>query len=422
MAQTPAKFEDSGDTIDYTPVAAVTAGDVIVVGTIPAIAPCNIAASVPGVLKVGGKWKVPKDTSTFTQGDSVHWDTNGTPVTGDALSGAATSTTSGNNLMGMAAADAATGDSYVYVTLTAARRTTTIAGSVTADDITGSDSTLTIAGLAGSAGSAGGAIPIVGGAGHTNGAGGASGITGGAGAGTGAGGAVNLTGGASGNGATGNGGAASVVGGAALSTNGVGGAVTATGGVGKGTGAGGAITITSGAGGASGTGAGGALALAAGASGTGATGAGGAVTITGGAALSTNGNGGSITLTPGALAGTGAPGAIKLTGFVHGTIAQTIAMGDAAVTLTRIPGTPTGTLLTGTWLLVDAESSGSENLLLPPEADCTNVLLLIKNTGGETINLQNDAGGALATIATSETCFAQCDGTTWTVMQHVFTT
>ena len=103
-------------------------------------------------------------------------------------------------------------------------------------------------------------------------------------------------------------------------------------------------------------------------------------------------------------------------------IAQTIDMADAAVTLTRSAGSPTGTQLTGNWLLVDANSGATENLLLPPEADCANVLLLIKNTGGETINLQNDAGGALATIATSETCFAQCDGTTWTVMQHVFTT
>jgi hypothetical protein len=105
-----------------------------------------------------------------------------------------------------------------------------------------------------------------------------------------------------------------------------------------------------------------------------------------------------------------------------GWTAQTIAMGDAAVTLTRVPGTPTGVFLYGNWLLVDAESGTTENLLLPHEADCAGVLLLIKNTGGETINLQNDAGGAVATIATSETCFAHCDGTTWTVMQHVFTT
>jgi len=103
-------------------------------------------------------------------------------------------------------------------------------------------------------------------------------------------------------------------------------------------------------------------------------------------------------------------------------IPQTIAMGDAAVVLTKVPGTPTGVFLYGNWILADAESGTTENLDLPPEADMVNEVLLIKNTGGETINLRTDAGGAVATIATSETCFAHCDGTNWTVMQHVFVT
>lgn len=103
-------------------------------------------------------------------------------------------------------------------------------------------------------------------------------------------------------------------------------------------------------------------------------------------------------------------------------IAQTIAMGDAAVVLTKVAGAPTGTLLTGNWLLVDAESAGTEDLTLPPEADCVNDLLLIKNTGGESVILKSDAPATLATIATGEVCFAQCDGTTWTVMQFIETT
>jgi len=104
-----------------------------------------------------------------------------------------------------------------------------------------------------------------------------------------------------------------------------------------------------------------------------------------------------------------------------GVVAQTIAMNDAAVVLTKVPGTPAGTVLYGSWLLVDPEGN-TEILTLPPEADCAGDLLLIKNTGGETITLNNDAAATIATIATSETCFAMCDGVTWTVMQHVFTT
>ncbi len=100
-------------------------------------------------------------------------------------------------------------------------------------------------------------------------------------------------------------------------------------------------------------------------------------------------------------------------------IAQTIDMADAAVTLTRVAGTPTGTYMAGNLLLVDANSGTTENLLLPPEGDMTNELILIENTGGETINLQNDAGGAVATIATATAAFAHCDGTTWTAIQAI---
>lgn len=298
MAQTPAKFEDSGDTIDYTPVADVTAGDVIVVGTIPAIAPCNIAAGVPGVLKVGGKWKVPKDTSTFTQGDSVHWDVNGSPVTGTALSGASTSTTSGNNLMGMAAADAGTGDSYVYVTLTAAKRTTTIAGDVTADSITGSDSSLGVIGApAATVTSAGGAVIIAGAAGGAT-----SGI----------------------------GGAATLAGGAGTAGNSAGGVSSVTGGAGQGSAAGGAASVTGGLGGA--TGAGGAVSIAGGAGGA-TSGTGGALTLAGGAGTAGNANGGAVTIKGGEPHGSGAQGALTAQGLITqaGTTAVAIT---GATTLT----------------------------------------------------------------------------------------
>lgn len=268
----------AGERIDYTPGSAVSAGDVVVLGTVPMVADMDIAASALGSLAADGVYKVEKDTSTFTAGDAVYWDSNGDSVGGTAGTGAATSTASGNNLMGLATADAATGATHVFVKLTAAKRTATIAGSVTADDITGSDSSLAIAGLAAAQGgaitvtggtsstgaNAGGAVTMAGGTGGAAGAGGAVSLTGGvpasgnaaggagtfsggAGSGTGAGGAVTTRGGASGSGATGNGGAWSGGGGAALSTNGTGGAASLTGGVSTGTGTGGAVTITSGA-------------------------------------------------------------------------------------------------------------------------------------------------------------------------------
>ena len=95
-----------------------------------------------------------------------------------------------------------------------------------------------------------------------------------------------------------------------------------------------------------------------------------------------------------------------------------IDMADAAVTLTRVPGTPTGTNLTSNVLRVDANSAGTENLLLPPEADCAGVLILITNTGGESIVVQDDAGGSLDTVATAEFGLFYCDGTAWQGMNQ----
>ena len=53
MAQTPCVYRQLGDTLDHTPVAAVTAGDVILIGTtITCIAPVDIAAGVKSSISV----------------------------------------------------------------------------------------------------------------------------------------------------------------------------------------------------------------------------------------------------------------------------------------------------------------------------------------------------------------------------------
>ncbi len=249
MAQTPAiQYQHEDGVIDYTPSSAVTCGDVILIGTIPMIAQNDIAASVKGSLKNEGVWKVPKTTDTFTAGDAVYWNTTGSPVVGTVSTGAATSTASGNYLMGYAVLDALTGDTYVYVELTAAKRTTAIAGSVTADDITGSDSSLGITGNApATTSSAGGAVVVAGGiGGSVSGAGGLVSMTGGAGtASAAAGGAASVVGGAPG--LTGVGGAVAITGGVGGATSGTGGAVAIAGGAGSGGNAnGGAVTIKGG--------------------------------------------------------------------------------------------------------------------------------------------------------------------------------
>lgn len=227
MAQTPAQLFSSEGKIDYTPGSDVIAGQIILIGTIPMVAEKAIAANALGSLTYEGIWKVPKTTDTFTAGDAVYWDADGDPVSGTAGSGAADSSAATGNLIGFASADAATGDYYVTVGLTAAKRTATIAGSVTADDITASDSSLGIVGLAAAQG---GAVAVTGGTSSTGGN---------------AGGAVSLVGGTPG--ATGVGGAATVAGGIGGATSGTGGAVTVAGGAGTaGNANGGAVTVKGG--------------------------------------------------------------------------------------------------------------------------------------------------------------------------------
>ena len=259
MAQTPAKrITSRGDAIDYTPSSAVAAGDVVLIGTIPLVATQAIAANCLGSLASEGVFDIPKNNDAFTVGDAVYWNASDT----DYLSNTGAADNATGNLAGVCVANAAANASYVRTKLTAAKRTTTIGGAVTASGIVSEDSSLgitgaanggaiAIAGAAGNANVAGGAVTVTGGAAGTgDAAGGAVSVTGGAGDGTGDGGAASLVGGASGDGASANGGAVTITGGAATNaTSGDGGAITITAGAGPTVGnTGGALTLLSGAG------------------------------------------------------------------------------------------------------------------------------------------------------------------------------
>ena len=116
MAQTATNRVSSDGAIDYTPSgAAVTGGDVVVVGEIVGVCVTDLADGEKGSLQVTGVFRFPKATGAITVGAKVYWDEDGNPVTGDAGSGAATTTATSNKLAGYAVAAAASGDSYVDV-------------------------------------------------------------------------------------------------------------------------------------------------------------------------------------------------------------------------------------------------------------------------------------------------------------------
>lgn len=89
---TASLLADDGVKMPYTPTAAVSAGDVVVVGELVCTAPRDIAANELGTLNIpvaGPVKKFPKavlSTSALTQGTKVFWDATNEIVTTTASS------------------------------------------------------------------------------------------------------------------------------------------------------------------------------------------------------------------------------------------------------------------------------------------------------------------------------------------------
>lgn len=116
MAQVPALTYSDDCAIDYTPAAAVTGGDVVVLNGIVGIAITDIAANDKGALAVEGIFKVPKTTAAQVRGYPVYWNSTGDPDSGTAGTGAANQLGVGV-FMGIAVEATASGDDYTIVEL-----------------------------------------------------------------------------------------------------------------------------------------------------------------------------------------------------------------------------------------------------------------------------------------------------------------
>lgn len=100
-------YFQKGEAVDYRPETAVAAGEVIVQGKLVGITRLDIPAGTLGSIAVTGVFKVAKaSATTFDVGAEVYF--NGTAAV-----------TSGDTKLGLAVADAASGDEYVLVLLNA---------------------------------------------------------------------------------------------------------------------------------------------------------------------------------------------------------------------------------------------------------------------------------------------------------------
>lgn len=60
--------------LDYTPGSAVAAGDVVVIGSLVAVAPRPIAANALGTLSIEGVYSLPcASGATGAQGSAINW-------------------------------------------------------------------------------------------------------------------------------------------------------------------------------------------------------------------------------------------------------------------------------------------------------------------------------------------------------------
>ncbi|TVQ64479.1 MAG: DUF2190 family protein [Phycisphaerales bacterium] len=107
------KFRHEGLAVDYTPGAAVSAGDVIVQGDLVGVARLDIPANQLGALAVSGVFEFPKATGgseALAAGTTVYWDAGDDVVTDDDDTGS-------NALVGKVVRAAADGDATVWVRL-----------------------------------------------------------------------------------------------------------------------------------------------------------------------------------------------------------------------------------------------------------------------------------------------------------------
>ncbi len=108
-----ARFIHDGNTIDYTPGADVSAGDVVVQGDLIGVSKLDIATGVLGALAVTGVFDVPKTAGVgeaIAAGLKVYWDVADSVAKTDDESGA-------NKYLGKTVAAAGDDDTTVRVRL-----------------------------------------------------------------------------------------------------------------------------------------------------------------------------------------------------------------------------------------------------------------------------------------------------------------
>lgn len=101
-------FVQEGKILNYTAGANIASGQFVLIGTIGGVAIGAIANGATGAVQIQGVFSVPKASGAVTQGAKLYW---------DAANSNLTTTSSGNTIVGVAAAAAQSGDATVQILL-----------------------------------------------------------------------------------------------------------------------------------------------------------------------------------------------------------------------------------------------------------------------------------------------------------------
>jgi predicted RecA/RadA family phage recombinase len=101
-------FVQEGNALNYTSGADIDSGDFVLIGAIGGVATTDIANGKTGSVRIKGVFNVPKASGAVTQGAKLYWDSTNKVLT---------TTASGNTIVGVAAAAAASGDAAVQILL-----------------------------------------------------------------------------------------------------------------------------------------------------------------------------------------------------------------------------------------------------------------------------------------------------------------
>lgn len=126
-----AVYVKSLEIVHYAHSSAITGGAVLVVNGQVLVAVRDFAANELGAYYATGELEFVKDNSNITtMFTALYWDADGSPVGGTALSGAATSTSSGNTFIGYTTETAGTTDGKVKAHLIKPPTSLTVSGSL----------------------------------------------------------------------------------------------------------------------------------------------------------------------------------------------------------------------------------------------------------------------------------------------------